>query len=231
MGIKMDEDLRNRLFILAGILTIIFGIVWLVTPVTDSMHIETVDWQWEVKVYQYVSVPQELDSRNRGYKFDHRSEAESEMDSVKNALIPAEAYDVNVTIKKDSDRRKIGEIDGEPVYTYDDYYYYSFSYRVNRWEYFNSLYASGTDDKPYEPERPYKEANEIPDWTVGIFSCGLNHEEKYTVTGTSDSKQETFDISKEDWQRIHNTGVKEIWYKKGKFDDHIDKIAFEKGDL
>ena len=227
----MDDDTFQVVAVIGICLFVVLIIIYCVSPSKGSMQIETVNWQWEVKVYQYVSVPQEIDSRKYSYKYDNRSSAEADMDRVKNSVIPAEAYDITVTVKKDTDRIKIGEIDGDPVYTYDDYYYYIFSYRVNSWDYFSSVYASGTDDQPYEPKRPYKEANEIPDWTVGMFSCGLNHDEKYTVTGTSDGKSKTFDISKEDWQRIHNTGVKEIWYKKGKFDDHIDKVAFEKGDL
>ena len=53
----------------------------------------------------------------------------------------------------------------------------------------------------------------------------------HCVTGTVKDKKQTFDISKEDWQRLHDAGIKEIWFEKGRFDDHIDKIAFEKGEL
>lgn len=228
----MDDDALQLIAIIGVILFTIIAIIFCASPTTGSMKIETVNWQWEVKIYQYESVPYEVDSEKRDITYSDLRDAEAHMDETKAQMVPADAYDVNVTIKRDTDRKKTGEdADGNATYKYYDYYHYIFTYRLNQWNYFNSVYASGTDTEPHEPERPYKEANEIPDWTVGMFSCGLTHEEKYTVSGTVKNKKQTFDISKADWQRLHDAGIKEIWFKKGRFDDHIDKIAFEKGEL
>lgn len=228
----MDDDALQLIAIIVVITFVIIAIIFCAIPVTGSMKIETVNWQWEVKVYQYESVPYEVDSEKRGITYSDLRDAEAWLDEAKSQLVPADAYDVNVVIKRDTDRKKTGEDeDGNAIYRYYDYYHYIFTYRLNQWNYFNSVYASGTDAEPHEPERPYKEANEIPDWTVGMFSCGLTHEEKYTVSGTVKNKKQTFDISQADWQRLHDAGIKEIWFKKGRFDDHIDKIAFEKGEL
>ena len=229
----MDDDALQLIALAWAILFALIAIIFCAMPATGSIQIETVNWQWEVKVYQYESVPYEVDSEKRDITYSDKDVAASHMDEAKAQMVPADAYDVNVTIKRDTDRKKTGEdADGNATYRYYDYYHYIFTYRLNQWNYFNSVFASGIDAEPHEPERPYPthDAAEGP-VELGTKRCSPGHEEKYTVSGMVKNKKQTFDISQADWQRLHDAGIKEIWVKKGRFDDHIDKIAFEKGEL
>lgn len=228
-----DLDAWQIVAIILGCMFVVLLIIFCAAPVKRSMKIETVNWQWEVKVYQYESVPYEVDSEKRGITYSDQDVAVSHMDEVKAQMVPADAYAVNVTIKRDTDKKKTGEnADGNATYTYYDYYHYIFNYRLNQWNYFNSVYASGTDAEPHEPERhfPTHDASEGL-VELGTKRCSPGHEEKYSVTGIVKDKKQTFDISVSDWQRLHDAGIKEIWFEKGRFDDHIDRIAFEKGEL
>lgn len=228
----MDEELRDRLLIVAGILAFIFFLAWCLIPVEDSMTIETIEWQWKVDVLQYQSCPETVNSLNKGGKFGSRRRAVTHTDETREKLVPSDAYDITTSIREGTDRRKIGEdADGNALYTYDTYYYLVFSYRVDRWMPFNSIYASGYDDKPHEPDRPYPLTNDITEPKVGMYSCVSGHTEYYHVNGVTDGKKKAFTISQADWKRLHDTNVKEIWFRHGRFDDEIQDMCFEKEDL
>ena len=228
----MDEELRDRLIIVIAVFIVILGIVWCIIPVKDSMVIESVMWSWKVDVFQYQSCPESVSSLNKGGKFGSRHRAESKIDETRDKLVPSDAYDISHTIKSGSDRRKIGEdADGNAIYTYDTYYYLVFSYRVNRWQPFNSLYANGIDDNPHEPERPYPITGDISNPEVGMYSCSAGHTEYYSVNGVTDGEKKTFTISQADWKRLHDTNAKEIWFRHGRFSDEIRDMCFEKEDL
>ena len=224
----MDDDLKLALFIGVPILAVILFIVWALIPVKDSMDIEVISWKWSVQVYEY----QALDKKATSGHIGSRWSAERQEEELRSTLVPSNAYNVTSELESGSDRRKVGEdSNGNPIYHRDYYYYWVFKYLVNEWVYLHDLDATGQDDKPHEPTRIYDEINSISDPQLGMMSCGAGHSETYYVTGTVDGEVAEFTITQADWLRLHETGIREIWFKHGRFSNDIEKVCFEKEEL
>ena len=224
----MDEELRNRIVIVAIIFVILLGIASLFIPINGSMKIETIGWQWSVDVKCYTSKGKELRSDNKGRVYGSKKDAERDMDNVREKYLPSDAYDIRASVKSKEERKSIGtDSDGNTIYMYYTVYYILYNYRVNVWDSFNQICASGTDTDCHEPERPYPIYTDISDPQVGDKGCAKGHHEKYTVSGIADREVKTFDISRSDWEAIHEKGASEIWFKRHKLTSDIYDVRFE----
>lgn len=203
-------------------------IAFFTVPKHESMKIESVKWDWSVRTMQYISKGEELDSRKKGFEYRHSEDAQTAMDFAKQQLLPEGAYDVNVAIKSEQKKKKIGEdSDGNPTYRYYDSYYLYFTYRVNVWDTFTTIHESGTGTDCHEPNRPYPNYSDIKEPKVGDVGCVPGHQEHYTVTGAYKKGSKTFDISKTDWETIHNKNATQIWFNRKRFHSDIYDVRFE----
>lgn len=203
-------------------------IAFFAVPKHESMKIESVKWDWSVQTVKYIAKGKELDSRKKGFEYRHREDAEEGMDFAKERILPKDAYDVKVTIKSETKKKKIGEdADGNPTYSYYDSYYLYFTYMVNTWDSFNTIHATGIGTDCHEPDRPYPNYTDIKDPKVGDVGCMPGHQERYTVTGSYKKGSKSFDISRADWETIHDKNATEIWFNRKRFHSDIYDVRFE----
>ena len=148
-------------------------------PVKGYMKVESIHWQWTVDVYTYSAVKKSGKTAERYLRYSAENEA---YDSI-----PDGAYDVKITVHEHKS---------------DDssHYYAEYSYTIDEWVKTSEASAFGNDRNPHEPDRPYN--TDVPD-VLGNNKCGYGHTEKYTVTGITDGKKYTYDISKSDWESFY----------------------------
>ena len=203
-------------------------VAFFTVPKHESMAIESVKWTWSVQTMKYISKGETLDSRKKGFEYCSSEEAQESMDFAKQQLLPEGAYNVNVTIKPEQKKKKIGEdSDGNPTYKYYDSYYLYFTYSINVWDTFTTINESGTGTDCHEPNRPYPNYSDIENPKVGDVGCVPGHQERYTVTGAYKKGSKTFDISRTDWETIHNKNATEIWFSRKRFHSDIYDVRFE----
>ena len=209
-----------------GALTAFFTV-----PKHESMKIETVKWDWSIQTVHYISKAKELDSRKEGFEYRSREEAQTIMDFAKEKLLPQGAYDVKATVKSEQKKKKIGEdANGNATYMYYDNYYLYFTYRINEWDSLSVIHECGTGTECHEPKRPYPDYTDVKEPKVGDRGCIPGHKEQYTVTGAYKKGSKTFDISRTDWETIHDKKLPEIWFNRKRFRSDIYDIRFERED-
>lgn len=203
-------------------------IAFFTVPKHESMKIESVKWDWSIQTVQYISKGKELDSRKKGFEYRNSEEAQENMDFAKEKLLPQGAYDVKVTVKSEQKKKKIGEdANGNVTYMYYDNYYLYFTYRVNEWDSLSVIHESGIGTECHEPKRPYPDYKDIKEPKVGDRGCIPGHKEQYSVTGAYKNGSKTFDISKTDWETIHDKNATEIWFNRKRLHSDIYDIRFE----
>lgn len=229
----MDEDVRKVLIGVAIAIASILFLLWIFLPVKDSCEIERINWDWGVQVVHYISVSREKDSRKEGYIWGSKFRAQEKAERLQSELLPDKAYDISYRIKDVTDRTAVGkDSQGNTIYSYDTNYYILYTYRIDQWDNLNVIHQRGVDFSPHEPERPYPLVSSYPkEPEIGDKACTDGHSEVYSVTGMVDGEEKTYDISREDFDKLHKTGAKVMYFRHGRFGTEAYDICFEEGDL
>lgn len=202
--------------IIGGIIVFIAAVCcFFFVPVSGYMEVESIHWNWTIDVFTFKEVSK---SGRTGRKY---SRYQAEEEAKRN--IPANANAGTINIETHSGSRTVTDeewkdSDGRThKRTHTEYYYYAdYLYTVNEWVKTKELSAIGSDKSPYEPERIYDTT--APD-ELGNHKCGAGHNEYYTVTGIVDEESKTYNISKQDWEKMRESD--EFSYKKFRFGKEI----------
>lgn len=182
-----DDDIGLVGAIIVIAITCVLIAVTIFWPSKDHvMDVKSIHWYTTIDIYQYS--PLEEKGRTHGYAYTKSHAKEKAEDDI-----PDNAYDIEYEFHKDDDGH-------HTVY---------YTYTINTWQKTGEVPLMGNDKNPVEAKCDLP--TDILDPKIGDQKRQNGYSVRYSVTGTSNGEQVTFDIPKDIWERL--TTNDELNYK------------------